>query len=272
MVDCHKCDDREVVEKDGKLYECICSFLKRIASSMAPYVRKAEILPEHLTLPIIEATDKSLYVISAWMDMKAVTKAIILKNPNQLIKITSDAEIRDVFVGSKSKASKASGFEGEVFNNLQDLMDTPDLMLVRLNEITYKNKAAAGALEEALSYRLDRDKPTWVLSNMDKPFVQGSFAYSDSVAELLSTGYVRVRIPKISNQPTIDEQLFQSPVGLDEISGSKLPGVDSKPFLGAKETKKKYVEKDESVSIDLNNSLSRYGSGIESSKKFGGNR
>ncbi|HED38238.1 MAG TPA: hypothetical protein ENI76_08345, partial [Ignavibacteria bacterium] len=68
MVDCHKCDDREVVEKDGKLYECICSFLKRIASSMAPYVRKAEILPEHLTLPIIEATDKSLYVISAWMD------------------------------------------------------------------------------------------------------------------------------------------------------------------------------------------------------------
>jgi len=219
MPTCDKCGGREVVERGGKLHECICSFLKRISASMPPYVRKAEVLPAHLELPIMEAVGRSVYVTATWSDMKAVVKAAMIKNPSKFIRISSDAEIRDVFVGSKSKAAKTADFEGEVYNNLSDLMDPPDLMVVRLNEIAYKNKAAAGALEEALSYRLDRDKPTWVLSNVDRRFVVGSFAYSESIAELLSTGYIRMSIPRISPVPSVDEGLFADPVSLGHGEG-----------------------------------------------------
>jgi hypothetical protein len=212
MTTCDKCGGREVIERDGKLYECICSFLVRISASMPPYIRKAEVLPPHLELPIMKAVRKSVYVVSTWADMKAVVKAVMIMNPSKFVRVSSDAEIRDVFVGSKSKAAKSSDFEGEVYNNLSDLMDPPDLMVIRLNEISYKNKAAAGALEEALSYRLDRDKPTWVLSNVDRRFVSGSFAYSESVAELLGTGYVRMAIPEIAPRASVDGGLFADPV------------------------------------------------------------
>lgn len=222
MPTCEKCGDREVIEKDGKLYECVCSFLRRISASMPPYIRKTEILPAHMKLPIMKAVDRSVYVVATWADMKAVIKAVMIKNPSKFVRISSDAEVRDVFVGSKSKAAKSSGFEGDVYNNLSDLMDPPSLMVMRLNEISYKNKAAAGALEEALSYRLDRDKPTWVFSNMDRRFMAGSFAYSDSVAELLGSGYVRMSIPEIAPRVSVDDGLFADPVSPGH--GEPVPG------------------------------------------------
>lgn len=262
---CQKCGGREVVERDGRLHECICSFLNRMAASMPPYIRKAEIMPKHLELSIFKAVDISIYIISTWTDMKAIIKAVVLKNPNKLIRITSDAEIRDVFVGSKSKASKSKDFEGEIFNNLQDLMDPPDLMIVRLNELAYKNRAAAGALEEALCYRLDREKPTWVLSNLDKIFASGSFAYSESVAELLSTGYSRVRIPNISKKKDISESIFFTNVETEE-SLSTFQGADTssdEKRISDRQRKPKEIPQDDSV---VSNSLSRYGQGIVASR------
>jgi len=273
MEECLKCGGREVVEQDGKLHECVCSFIKRVAASMPPYVRKAEVLPEHLRLPIVKAVDQSVYVVAAWSDMKAVIKTVMLKHPNKLIRVTSDAEIRDVFVGSKSKASKSADYDGEIFNNLQDLMDPPDLMIVRLNEMAYKNKAAAGALEEALSYRLDRDKPTWVLSNVDKRFVQGSFSYSDSVAELLSTGYFRMNIERISRRPSVDDELFVDPVGTDPLPDVGAPGERPSQPLQPPKPKRRRQKRDEEdlpVGVEAGSALSRYGGGIDKPKRFGG--
>lgn len=269
MEECAKCGGREVVEREGKLHECVCSFIKRVAASMPPYIRKAEVLPAHLELPIVRAIDQSVYVVATWSDMKAVIKAVMLKYPNKLVRVTSDAEIRDVFVGSKSKASKSADYDGEVFNNLQDLMDPPDLMVVRLNEMAYKNKAAAGALEEALSYRLDRDKPTWVLSNLDKRFVQGSFSYSDSVAELLSTGYFRMNIDRISKRPSIDEGLFADSVG-PEIGSTAATGPAPQPQPAQQKRRKRMEPEELPLGVEAGSPLSRYGSGIDKPKRFGG--
>lgn len=273
MTECAKCGGREVVERDGKLHECVCSLIKRVAASMPPYVRKADVLPAHLELPIVRAVDQSVYVVAAWSDMKAVIKAVMLKNPNKLVRVTSDAEIRDVFVGSKSKASKTADYDGEIFNNLQDLMDPPDLMIVRLNEMAYKNKAAAGALEEALSYRLDREKPTWVLSNLDKRFVQGSFSYSDSVAELLSTGYFHMNIDRISKRPSIDEGLFADPVEAGSRSGTQdaRPSPRPQPQQShPKRRKQKQDPEDLPIGVEAGSPLARYGTGVEKPKRFGG--
>lgn len=270
MAECEKCGGREVIDVDGKLHECICSFLKRISASMPPYIRKADILPEHLEHPIMKAVGMSVYVVAAWADMKAIIKAVMIKNPSKFVRISSDAEIRDVFVGSKSKAAKSAGFEGDVYNNLSDLMDPPDLMVIRLNEISYKNKAAAGALEEALSYRLDREKPTWVLSNLDKRFVSGSFAYSESVAELLATGYKRTSVKQIAKPLALDDGLFAEPTSSnfgDDLSDSmqmEEPQVmDSDE--GQENTKKKQrkvVQEQKEDDETPEGPLARYGQGL----------
>ena len=224
MAECDKCQGIGVIEKEGRLYECLCAFLQRRAAEMAPYIRKARVKSAHLELPIVEAIDKSLYVVAAWVDMKAVIKAVMIKNPRKFVRITSDREIRDVFVGATSRAAKGDEEQVGVFNTLQDLMDPPDLVVVRLNEMQYKNKAAPGALLEAISFRVDRDKPTWVLSDSDKPYNTTSHAWSDSAIELFATGFAKTVIPRILPKLVIEDSFMA-----DLLPSQTAPGPSPGP-------------------------------------------
>lgn len=209
-----------MVDKNGKLYECECALFKRISSSMPAFIRTANIKSGHLNLDLINKIDKSFYIVSSWEDIMAILKAIMIKYNNKFIKLTSDREIRDVYVGSRSaKAREMIDEAGTgIYNSLFDLMDPPDLMIVRLNELSYKNKAAPGALEEALTYRLDRLKPTWVISDKSKLFNPGSFSFSESVWLLLKS------IPEI-NVPVISEavQTYQAPAQTTQASDLNNP-------------------------------------------------
>jgi len=269
MAECDKCGGAGVIEKEGRLYECLCAYLRRRASEMPPYIRKARVKSAHLELPIINSIDKSLYVISAWADMKAVIKAVMVKYPRKYIRITSDREIRDVFVGATSRAAKGDDEQVGVFNTLQDLMDLPDLIILRLNEMQYKNKAAPGALLEAISFRLDRDKPTWVISDSDKPFTSTSHAWSESAVELFGTGFLKTVIPGILPKVVVEESLMadllpsqtapepsSGPPEAPERAGvSKAPASSKKPG-GAKGGARKGTP-------DPPQGLDMYGSGLE---------
>jgi len=279
MKVCNECGGVGTIERDGKLYECICSFLRRAALAMPSYVRRTKVLPEHLTLPVIDMVNRSLYIISSWNDMKAVIKIIMIKHHNKHIKVTSDREIRDVFVGAMSRAARGDDDE-RIYNTLEDLMGPPDLMIVRLNEIHYKNKAAPGALLEAVSFRLDRDLPTWVISCMNNPFVKGSHAWSDSVADLFNT-LTKVKINAILPVVSMESVLTLEPVA---PSGTSLTPSKQKVYNAPKDVKKSrdpkkeqrkpreeqlepvQAEEPEQKSEEDSGMLSLYGSGIEESK------
>lgn len=261
---------------------------------MPAYIRKAQVVPAHLQLAVTKLTDKSLYLVTSWGDIKAVIKIMMFKYPNKFIKITSDREIRDVYVGATSRNARGvSSNEDEnleVYNSLQDLMELPDLMVVRLNEMHYKNKAAPGALEEAISYRLDRDKPVWIISNLDKPFVEGSHAWSESVSELFNTAFQKISIPRILPKVIVTDGGITPdsiPIGITATDMS--PGVSaptpggSGPDLAEyrammeeaqekpRETQGKPFKKIRSVpdsDVDTN-PLSMYGSGVNKPKRFG---
>jgi hypothetical protein len=267
MARCDKCGGIGVIEKEGRLYECLCAYLRRRASEMAPYIRKARVDLKHLELPIINATNQSLYIISSWADMKAIIKAVMIKNPRKYIRITSDREVRDVFVGATSRAAKGEEEQAGVFNTLQDLMDLPDLVIVRLNEMQYKNKAAPGALLEAVSFRLDRDKPTWILSDSGRPFTSTSYAWSEAAVELFGTGFIKMVVPPILPKAIIEgsfmADLLPSQTSPSLFEGSKTAKVpqatsDWKGQGKAKERPRKGTSEppaDESP-------LSIYGSGL----------
>lgn len=230
---CKECNGRGILEKDDKLYECDCERWRRISLSMDAVIRKANCVDGHYVHPLTNMIKQDCFIIGSWADMKAIIKVSIIKHWPKLIRLTSDALIRNVFVGGASKNARSSDFEGEIYNNLQDYMDAPDLMIVRLNELSYKNKAAAGALEEALSYRLDREKATWVLSDIDRPFSLGSHAYSDSVMQLLSS-LDKVSIPRILPRMQINDSFFSpEPVETDSSSPPEspltVPGLDPQP-------------------------------------------
>lgn len=193
---CTKCNGQGVVEIDGRMLECECALVRRIAASMPAYLRRAEVKPDHLGTALFKMLKKNAFVVSSWPDMKAIVKAVIISNQSVFVKVTSDREIRDVYVGSKSRAAKGDE-EGQIYNSLEDLMDPPGLVVVRLNELSYKNKAAPGALEEAICYRMDRDKPTWLFSDVDRAFSIGSHAYSETIADVIRSNFPTVNVPRI---------------------------------------------------------------------------
>ena len=103
---CRTCSGSGVVEIGERMIECECALVRRMAASMPAYVRRADVRKEHLELPIMGMTRRNALVVASWQDMKAVVKATIIANQRIFVKVTSDREIRDVYVGSKSRAAR----------------------------------------------------------------------------------------------------------------------------------------------------------------------
>lgn len=252
---CKECDGSGTIEQDGKLKNCECFYVKQAALSMPPYIRHAVILPQHLELPVLKIINnispwcRSIFMRGSCADLNAIIKALLLKYPTKWIKLTSDAEIRNVYVGSMSKSARSDDYAGAIYNNIQDLIDPPQLIVIRLNTIANKNKAAPGALEEALNHRLMNDKPVWAYSDDEDAFNPGSFAYSLRVNELLTKSMKEIRIPIIAPESSIEER------GLSpDFIPQKHPVLPERPQIKEKE----YVDKSDP--------LSGYGVGVKKKK------
>jgi hypothetical protein len=200
MANCDKCGSTGVIEREGKTYECQCALLRRLAASMPSFIRSTIVSKEHVVHPITDNIRNSYLIDAAWSDARAIIKVAMYKNPNIHFRITSDREIRDVGVGSTSRQARGEDAV-VVFNSLQDLMESPQVVIIRLGELGYKNKAAPGLLEEALSIRTDRGLSTWILNNKNRPFGPASYAYSETVWDLIITSFRRIDVPRIACPP-----------------------------------------------------------------------
>jgi len=256
------CNGRGIIEKEGKLYECVCALLRRRAISMPPFVRIAELKPEHLAHGLQDQVRRSLFVIATWADMKAIVKATMIRHLNLFVRVTSDNDILHAYVGNMARKNRN---ENEAsFENVGDFIGPPDLAIVRLNAITRPNKAAAGALEEALVCRSDQDKPTWLVSDMDRHFSSTSPAYSESLWDIIEA-LPKVRVPPIlpRNAPAgvLDVELVES------SPARAAPPAEPKRAAEPPKKKRPRPEPEAASGQDDDFGLSVYGSGIDKKKK-----
>jgi hypothetical protein len=227
---CTKCNGEGVLDQGGPSFvECECAMVKRLSYTMPGEIRKAMVLPAHVDHPITNMVRRSLFVTVARLDLFAILKACMYKHAGLYVRVTSDLEIKDVGVGSKSR--RARGEDASiVYNDFSDLMDPAPLVIVRLNCLYYKNKAASGFLMEAISSRVDKSKPTWVVEDPSSPFTEASFAWSEPLNDMLHFMFDRVKVQKIllpENAKAQSENLSQvtpAPVG-------KPPAVRVQPKL-----------------------------------------
>jgi hypothetical protein len=269
---CLKCGQSGSYEENGKVYECSCAVLRRLAAAMPVYIRTAPVEKKHITIGIAERVRSSLFLKAAWADVKAIIKVAMYKHPNFHFRLTSDREIRDVGVGSASR--NARGEEAViVYNSLQELMESPKLVIVRLNELGYKNKAAPGFVEEAISIRLDRGYPVWLISDLNKPFTPGSFAYSEQLWDLICSSFDHVSIPRISNPQrfsTDDQNASAAPRKIEVVDVSD--NAPEKPVRSFEKPKPDVQEEkirpapvvEEPEEKESKNSM--YGSGLSGSR------
>jgi hypothetical protein len=275
---CETCHGEGVLEKDGRLVECFCAFVRRRASSMPEYVRRAPVLPEHIDHPVTEMEGSHVHLVACLSDIHSIIKVMLLKHPKLFIKMTTDAEIKNAHVGSMSRAAKSSDYVGDdVYNNIQDLVGPPDLLIILLGSLGTKNKTASAALLEAINHRIDSRRPVWTLSNSEKPFTRQSPSWSEDVESTIR-GFRKIRIPRITPvPPSIDdeaeESIFadvspsqiaqpQAEVGVSEVGQGVAVKKEKKDWKSQK-------LKAEVMADDNGDGLSIYGSGTAKSNKRG---
>ncbi len=194
---CSICVGEGVVEKDGKLYECECSELRRIYSTMPVYIHDAPVRMEHASLPVLKMIDRSVRLMAYRDDMNAIVKLMLIKHRKKFIRITDDKTLIDVWLGKVDSSDKYE-VNGKLENpTLGDIVNPSDLLIIETNSKIYKNKAAPGVLEECMCQRMNKKKPVWLLSYMDRPFDKTSPASSDGVWSLIHHSMTTVTVPLI---------------------------------------------------------------------------
>lgn len=255
MSGCKECGDSGIIMKDEKTFECQCSMLRRLASSMPVRIRSATVTKEHVLHPIVAKINKHLFISAALADIEAIIKVIIYKNPNLFIRITDDIEIRDVGVGSTSRKSRGDGAE-VVYNSLHEFVEPPNLLILKLGRLKYKNKAAPGLLEEAITIRVDQNRWTWIFSDKNEPFGPGSHAFSESLWTFIcSSMFERIDIPRITNVETFTTS---SPTRYIEPESNN---------QNIKRESKRQVESSDDEKPS-NGNLNMFGSGIKPKKRY----
>ena len=254
MVEGCVCGGSGTVEKDGKLYECVCALLRRRAASMPPFIRTAELRPEHTAHKLHTQIRKSLFILATWQDMKAIVKAVMICHMNLFVRVTSDNDILHAYVGAMSKKNK--GDNEATFETVGDFIGPPGLVIVRLNAITRPNKAAAGALEEAFVCRMDQDKPTWFVSDVERPFTSTSPAHSESLWDLMEA-CAKVRVPPILSRNT--------PTGVFDLEPVETTPTKPVPERPLQQPQKRTPKTEKPESDDQG--LSMYGEGVKKSGK-----
>lgn len=233
-IGCEACSWTGTIEQgpDKPPRECECGMVRRLAWSMPKPVREARVVREHLDSPLYsnpKTMGLHLFISAYWADMLAIIQALMIRHMGRPIFVTNDAEVKSVYVGSRSKQSRTDDYKGVIYNDLQDLMGTPGLMILKMDEAKGSNKALPKAFEEALKCRFNYARPLWLVSDPDSPFSQDSIAWSQPTWDLITRTCVRVEVPKILERESVQMRSLSDLFG---PSGGGPGPVASAPSAG----------------------------------------
>jgi hypothetical protein len=182
--------------------KCICSLQESLEQKLHPTLRG---ITSHLSAKKLKkngiSIDSDLYLQSPWHKARIFLASAIKErhrtkpfNHN----VVADSEILNAWLSPARRES----FEGDERDaqfaqqvaTLDDLVRPPDLLIVRLGILGYKNQAMAGILLESIMLRREVErKPTWVIIDPDEPLVEGHRCWSQALVKYLEANFTPKR-------------------------------------------------------------------------------
>jgi hypothetical protein len=179
---CKDCGGKGWFRTGDDLYSrpCRCVRNRKIAQHLGPAIADAPIVSSTPLYVIKDGkvetdhTKSNLFITSTWNAAAPHFKrALANKGLSFYTKVTTDEEVKRVFVGATSfKSLTAEQREiVEVNNSLDELAGSNyDLAIIQLGVISHPNKAAANCHLELLKIREVLNKATWILMPPDRAF------------------------------------------------------------------------------------------------------
>jgi hypothetical protein len=205
MTTCKLCGGYGFVQKDDGHYgipnaiPCECMVTKALKNQAERAWTNLGLVPPKKKSPLNGKTNENL-IITAGMGLLQLnlrTALNHLRSPNLFVKVVGDHTLMSAWLGSM----KVQGidiadpdFQRDLkVYSLEDLAESPYLLVVRLGTKMARNSAMPEVLVETIEMRQHLKKATWLVEAPDKPLEEGHLAWSRSVEES-TYGWERVRL------------------------------------------------------------------------------
>lgn len=110
-------------------------------------------------------------------------------------KMTTDAELLDIWLGKSEIHKSVGGFA-----------KLPELLIIQLGVLSYKNVAMPGILLEAIKTREFSEVPTWIINLKGLPFKEGHLSWDMEVEYYIDMHYQQVQLDFAGEVPTTTQK------------------------------------------------------------------
>jgi len=122
------------------------------------------------------------------------------KKPEEFVKVVSDATLMSAWLSNLQYAQSEiidPDFQRDIrVQSLEDLAESPSLLIVRLGVKMARNSAMPEVLVETIELRAHLSKPTWIIEEPNRPLSEGHLSWSRAVDESIE-GWERINLMAI---------------------------------------------------------------------------
>lgn len=166
---------------------CECLLKKQFKKRVGAPIYNARKLEES---PLLGREQDDLFITSTRHDFLAHLRFVLCHHDfTYFWRLTTDSDLRDIFVGSHSDYPAISNF-----------VKPPELVVIQLAVLSYKNVAMSGVVLEALRTRQFEGKATWIVNPYSQPFKEGHLAWSPELEYFLEESFDEVKLEKTKSK------------------------------------------------------------------------
>lgn len=228
-MSCEKCGGYGFVQDDNgpmgipQAVPCSCRIDKEVNEQAERcWQNLSSVTPKKRT-PLKSVLNKDAIVVADKSTLAVHLRSAlwIARYPNRFVKVVNDATLMSAWLSNLSRADSEiydPDFKRDIrAATLEDLAESPSLLIVRLGIKMARNSAMPEVLTETIELRGHLNKPTWLVVEPDKPLEEGHLAWSRSVDDAID-GWNKVALVKVQSRSTESKKTEQQAKGKKRFS------------------------------------------------------
>lgn len=203
---CQRCGGQGFIWQDSfNMEKCICSLEASLEQKLHDSIRG---ITTHISADKLAKSgvslDADLYLKVPWHKARVWLASAIRERHRSrsfVHNVVSDSEILSAWLSPARRETfegdERDGLFTQRVATLEDLIRPPELLVIRLGILGYKNQAMSGILLESLMLRKEIErKPTWVVVDPDEPLVDGHRCWSSVLEKYLDNHFITKTIKR----------------------------------------------------------------------------
>jgi len=228
MSSCKKCGGFGFTQTEEGAYgipraiQCECVFKKALEAQAERTWDNLSKVPVKKKSPLNGKIDECLVINAEKPALQVHLRASLADwgQPSKFVKVVNDATLMSAWLSNLNQSDIADpDYRRDLLvASLEDLAESPHLLIIRLGVKRARNSAMSEVLVETLELRNHLHRATWIVEEPTKPLQEGHLSWSRAVEETIS-GWERLRLTlddvnthsRLSTTPTSAQALSIEP-------------------------------------------------------------